>query len=43
MWKRSGWHILINAWTSGKTERSAINACRILVCAIVGTAQLTCL
>ena len=32
----------INAWNSDKIEPCAINACGILVCAIVGTAQLTC-
>jgi hypothetical protein len=32
----------INAWDTNKIEPCAINACGILVCAIVGTAQLTC-
>jgi hypothetical protein len=32
----------INAWDTDKIEPCAINACGILVCAIVGTAQLTC-
>jgi hypothetical protein len=32
----------INAWDADKIEPCAINACGILVCAIVGTAQLTC-